>query len=29
MASSIITEGARDIIGLPLRGIIILERGTA
>jgi hypothetical protein len=29
MALSIITEGARDIIGSPKRGIVILERGTA
>jgi hypothetical protein len=29
MALSMIIEGARDIIGLPLRGIVILERGIA
>jgi hypothetical protein len=29
MASSMIIEGARDIIGLPKRGIIVLERGIA
>jgi hypothetical protein len=27
MVLSMIIEGARDIIGLPKRGIVILERG--
>jgi hypothetical protein len=29
MALSMIIEGARDIIRLPKRGIVILERGIA
>jgi hypothetical protein len=29
MALSMTIEGAGDIIGLPLRGIVVLERGIA